>query len=103
MLAVEGLTTAAVNAHVAPLRARLLARLSETPLAAATLLNPPGEGPAARFLALQHPDAPRWAEALIAAGVIVDVRAETLRIGFGLYQDGADVDAFIDRARARLV
>jgi len=99
-LAAEGLTTAAVNAHLAPLRDRLLARVAETPLAAATLLNPPGEGPGARFLALQHAHAPRWAEALIAAGVIVDVRAETLRIGFGLYQDAADVDAFIERARS---
>lgn len=99
MLAAEGLTTVAVNAHVAPLRTRLLSRLPETPLAAAALLNPPGEGPGARFLALQHPDAPRWAEALIAAGVIVDVRGETLRIGLGLYQDLADVDAFVERAR----
>jgi selenocysteine lyase/cysteine desulfurase len=99
MLAAEGLTTAAVNAHVAPLRQRMLARLPETPLAAATLLNPPEEGPQARFLALQHPHAARWAEALIAAGVIVDVRADVLRIGCGLYQDAEDVDAFIARAR----
>jgi selenocysteine lyase/cysteine desulfurase len=99
MLAAEGLTTAAVNAHVAPLRERLLARLPETPLAAATLLNPPGDGANARFLALQHPNAAAWADALIAAGVMVDVRADILRIGFGLYQDPADVDAFIEQAR----
>jgi selenocysteine lyase/cysteine desulfurase len=114
MLAAEGLTTAAVNARLAPLRQRLLAGLPQTPLAAAALLNPPGEareraplasqaapggGGSARFLALQHPDAPRWAEALLAADAVVDVRADILRIGFGLYQDAADVDAFLARAR----
>jgi selenocysteine lyase/cysteine desulfurase len=100
MLAAEGLTTAAVNAHVAPLRERLLAALPNTPLAAATRLNPGGEGPSARFVALRHPNAPAWAEALIAQDVIVDVRADTLRIGFGLYQDAADVDALIARLQA---
>lgn len=98
MLAAEHLTTAAVNAQVAPLRERLLARLPQTPLAAAELLNPPCEGPNARFFALRSPDAPRWAEALAARDVIVDVRDETLRIGLALYQDLADVDEFIARA-----
>jgi selenocysteine lyase/cysteine desulfurase len=99
MLAAEGLTTAAVNSHVAPLRARLLDRLPETPLAAATLLNPPGPGPAARFLAFRHADAPAWAAALARRDVVVDVRGDTLRIGFGLYQDAADVDALVERLR----
>lgn len=99
MLAAEGLTTAVVNAHLAPLRARLLGRLPETPLAAARLLNPPGDTPSARFLALQHPGAARWAEALIERNVIVDVRADILRIGFGLYQDVADVDALVEHLR----
>ena len=97
-LAAAGLTTAAVNAYVAPLRDRLLARLPETPLGSAELLNPPGPGPNARFLALRSPEAVRWTEALAARDVVVDVRDETLRIGLALYHDLSDVDAFIDRA-----
>jgi selenocysteine lyase/cysteine desulfurase len=99
-LAAEGLTTAAVNAHIAPLRARLLERLAETPLGAAERLDPPGPGPQARFVALRSPNAARWAQALAARDVVVDVRGDVLRIGLGLYHDPADVDALIARARA---
>lgn len=99
MLAREGLSTATVSAHAAALRARLLERLDDTPFGAAELLNPIGQGPAPRFLALRSKDAARWQAALMAANVITDVRGDTLRIGFGLYQDQVDVDRFIALAR----
>jgi len=95
MLAGEGLTTAAVNAHVAVLRGRLLERLDATPLGKAELLNPPGEGPQARFLAFRSPHAQQWKRALEAEDIVTDVRGDVLRIGFGLYQDVADVDRLI--------
>lgn len=99
MLADEGLTTAAINAHVAPLRDRLLAGLSDTPLGAAELLNPPGDGPQARFLAFRHPRAQQWKQWLSDEDVVVDVRGDVLRIGIGLYHDPIDVDRLLEALR----
>ena len=96
MLAQEGLTTAKINAHVAGLRARFLAGIGATPLGAATLLNPPGNGPLARFLAFRDPRAQMWKKWLDAQEVSTDVRADVLRIGFGLYQDPVDVDRLLE-------
>lgn len=90
MLAAEGITTATVNAHIAPLRDQLLAGIAATPLAEATLLNPGGD-PRARFLAFRSPHAPAWKAALEAQDIVTDVRGEVLRIGFGLYHDERDV------------
>lgn len=98
MLAAEGLTTATVNAHVAPLRDRLQARLAETPLGTAEVLNPEDASPLARFLALRSPDAAALAGKLAARELMVDVRDDVLRIGLALYHDAADVDEFIARA-----
>lgn len=92
MLADEGLTTAVIAAHVAGLRDRLLAEL---PLDA-ELLNPASP---ARFLALRSPQAQQWKAALEVEDVIVDVRGDVLRIGFGLYQDMRDVDRLIEALR----
>ena len=95
MLADEGITTTTVSAHVAALRAQLLGGIGETALDEAELLNPPGEGPQARFLAFRSPHAARWQESLVAQDVITDVRGDVLRIGLGLYQDTRDVDALL--------
>ena len=96
MLAEEGLTTEAITAHTATLRDQVLAGLASTPLAEAELLNPPGPGANARFLALRHPRAAAWQAALDAEEVITDVRGDVLRIGFGLYQDARDVERLLD-------
>lgn len=90
MLAAEGIATAAVNAHIAPLREKVLDNLAATPLAEATLLNPGGD-PRARFLAFRSPNAPAWKSALEAQDIVTDVRGDVLRIGFGLYHDERDV------------
>lgn len=93
MMAREGIATVTVNAHVAPLRERLIAGLEGTPLGDAELLNPPlGRGPVARFVALRSPHAQRWQAALLERDVITDVRGDVLRIGLGLYHDERDVD-----------
>jgi selenocysteine lyase/cysteine desulfurase len=96
MLAAEGLTTAKINAHVAVLREQFLAGIGDTPLAEAELLNPPGSGPQARFLALKHPKAQDWKKWLDQQDVFTDVRGDALRIGFGLYQDPIDVERLFD-------
>jgi selenocysteine lyase/cysteine desulfurase len=92
MLADEGLTTAVIATHVAGLRDQLLATL---PIAA-ELLNPPGAGTGARFLALRTPNAARWKAELEADDIIVDVRGDVLRIGIGLYHDARDVDHLLE-------
>lgn len=92
LLAQEGLTTASIAEHVAPLKAELLERLGECGrLAEAELLNP---GSTARFLALRHPDAAAWRAALLEEDVVTDVRDDVMRIGFGLYHDPEDIDRF---------
>jgi selenocysteine lyase/cysteine desulfurase len=96
MLAGNGLTTARVSAHAAALQEQLLGALSGTPLQDAELLNPLTGGPHARFLAFRSPDAQHWYSALKAGNCITDVRGDVLRIGFGLYQDEADVDRLVD-------
>jgi selenocysteine lyase/cysteine desulfurase len=99
MLAAEGITTAVANDHVRALRESLLAELAVTPLADATLVNSPGAGPQARFLAYRSRHAAAWAEALIARDVVVDLRGDILRVGFGLYQDLEDIARFAAECR----
>ncbi|MFD1610420.1 aminotransferase class V-fold PLP-dependent enzyme [Sphingomonas tabacisoli] len=94
MLAEEGLTTAAIAAHVATLQAQLLHVIRGTALADAELLNPLSGRPHARFLAFRSPHAQQWKETLMARDVVTDVRGDVLRIGLGLYHDEADIARF---------
>ena len=60
------------------------------------MINPVvGTGPRARFLALKHGDAQAWRARLLEANVVTDVRDDTIRFGFGLYQDMEDVERLI--------
>lgn len=99
MLRAEGLGTAEVTAHAGALMARFAeataAGAAGAALARARLLNPLDGGAHARFLAYRHPDAQAWKKALLDGGVVTDVRDDTLRFGFGLYQDPEDVDALV--------
>jgi selenocysteine lyase/cysteine desulfurase len=94
MLDGNGLTTARISAHVAELQQLLVDRLRDSPLGSAELLNPPGGGPHARFLAFRSPHAQRWCADLAAKDCIVDVRGDVLRIGLGLYHDESDISRF---------
>lgn len=98
MLAREGLTTGVVSRHVAALMAKIEAGLGETVLGEADVLNPASDVGRARFLALRHRNAAKWQAALMARGVVTDVRGDVLRIGIGLYHDAKDVDALIGLA-----
>ena len=92
MLAENGLTTERISAHCAALQQRLLGSIGNTALANAELLNPLDKSPHARFLAFRSPNAERWYAELKAKNCITDVRGDVLRVGFGIYQDEADVD-----------
>lgn len=95
MLDKNGLDTARISAHCDQLKQRLVDTMGDTVLAEADLLNPPGESGQARFLAFRHAEAARWSDWLKAKDCITDVRGDVLRVGFGLYQDMDDVDAFV--------
>jgi kynureninase len=58
---------------------------------------PPGDAPRGNFLTLRNPRAQALHDRLLAAGILVDCRADRLRIGFGIHQDPDDVDAFFRR------
>jgi selenocysteine lyase/cysteine desulfurase len=97
MLKANGLTTARISEHVGTLQAQLLAAIEDTPFTQAELLNPLGGAAHARFLAFRTANAQRWHAELAAQDCITDVRGEVLRIGFGIYQDEADVNSLIVR------
>jgi selenocysteine lyase/cysteine desulfurase len=97
MLDDEGLTTADVSAWVHPLLDDLLDRVGDGQagrLRSARVLNPPEEGPRARYIAFRHPQAALWHRLLLDADVITDVRGHVLRVGLGLYHDREDVERF---------
>jgi len=103
MLEAEGLTTTAISTHVVGLQRNLLARITAGAAGSlndAVVLNPPGEAPQARFLALRHPSAQRWKQALAEKGVVVDLRDDVLRIGLSIYHDEEDLEAFCAACRA---
>ena len=90
MLDAEELDTAKISAHADGLKARFLAA---DPLPGLTVTS----APQARFLALKGAEAPALHAMLDQRDVITDLRDDVLRIGFGLYQDAANVDALLDR------
>jgi selenocysteine lyase/cysteine desulfurase len=100
MLRDEGLTTAAISAHVAALQEQLVQAIAGTALGDAALLNPLDGGPHARFLAFRSAQAGRWNAELMARDCITDVRGDVLRIGLALYHDEADIEAFAALAGA---
>jgi selenocysteine lyase/cysteine desulfurase len=89
MLAREGLSTKVICDHVTALQHRLV---SQAKMIGMTLLNPPRNGPNARFLAYDGPAAPALHHALMDRNVVTDLRATVLRIGFAPYHDENDVD-----------
>ena len=96
MLAENGLATETISRHVETLQQQLLDSLPRTALAEAELLNPLDGQAHARFLAFRSADAQGWYATLKARNCITDVRGDVLRIGFGLYQDEADVRQLIE-------
>lgn len=100
MLDEAGVTTAMVAGHARALMDRFQRAVTAGEagrLGDAELLNPLGnEAARARFLAFRHPDAQAFRARLLDANVVTDVRDDTIRFGFGLYQDEADVDRLVE-------
>lgn len=102
MLAEHGLTTAKINAHIHPLKRKLVQAIESGDagrLNRAAIINDHSGPHTARFIALRHDEAQEWKAALHAQNIITDVRADVLRIGLGLYHDAADIEAFCAAAR----
>ncbi len=88
------------HAHARALQDRFaagLAREPRGPFALESLLVAPGDPRLGNFLAFRREDAGPWCERLRGAGIVVDSRADRLRIGFGLYQSADDVDRLLER------
>jgi selenocysteine lyase/cysteine desulfurase len=100
MLKTEGLTTRAISDYCASLQNCAMDAIADTALGRADLLNPLDGKRHARFLAFRSPKAAGWQKQLLDAGCITDVRGDVLRLGFGLYQDEADVERLADLASA---
>jgi kynureninase len=97
-----GIDAARVHAHARALQARFMAAMAERPLgpfAAENLVVPLSEPSRGNFLTFAHPEADAWYQRLHAANVVTDVRGDRLRLGFGLYQTGDDVDRLVERLR----
>ena len=90
---------AAQRAYCAALQAQLVDDLAGTPLRPGQLVVDDGAA-RGRFLAFLTAEAERIERALAQAGVIVDRRGDVLRIGFGVYQDAADVTRLAAALRA---
>ncbi len=86
----RGVTVADIRAHAAGLQERFLAG-GEHP----GELIPPLPHERGNFLTFRTPRAGEIYAALHGRGVITDYRGDRFRIGFGIYQDEADVDRLI--------
>lgn len=93
----EGLTPAAIRAHALDLQAHFLELCAARELLPGAERLPPKGLPQGNFLVFRHDRAREWQRRLLAAGVLTDSREDRLRIGFGIFQDRADVAALAAR------
>ena len=80
-----GVTVDDIHQHVAALQDQLLAALDGA-------LPPPDADPRGHFLSFRLPNAGEIYQRLHDAGVVTDFRRDRLRVGLGLYHDGADIE-----------
>lgn len=94
------LTVEMMHDHAHALQAAFLDGLQKHALDLGDLLNPLEEAkPHARFLTFQSDQAGALSKALEARNVVTDYRGDRLRFGFGIYHDGADVEALLARLK----
>lgn len=92
-----GVGVAQIRAHALGLQRLFLAgRERAGPLRGLELLSP-GDAERGNFLVLRDARAQALHDALLEDDILVDCRADRLRIGFGPYQDAPDVDEFFRR------
>lgn len=95
MLLDEGLTVTAIDAHVKSLQEEFIAELDETALNG-TMLAIPAER-RGHFLTFVTPKANLWHRTMLENKIIADVRADRLRLGFGLYHGMNDVANLLEK------
>lgn len=93
-----GLSVAAIHAHATSLQRRFVMGLAAgAPLRPDQLVVPLEQPARGNFLTFDLPDAAAVHARLTALKVVTDVRGTRLRVGFGVYQTEAEVDALLDR------
>lgn len=99
-----GVGAGEVRAHGRALQAAFVAALGEAgaPLREADLLLPLDEPRRGSFLTFRRPDAAALHDRLASARIVTDVRADRLRIGFGLYHAADDAPRAARRVAAAL-
>ncbi len=98
-----GLSVGAIHHHARSLQERFLSGLERRPvsvLPASALVTPRALDHQGNFLAFRLTAAGKLGHRLREAKVEVDWRNDRLRVGFGIYQDEADVDALLERLSA---
>ena len=105
-LAKQNLTVEAIHAHVLACQDAFLTALQakDIPgLARADLLTPmPEDGCHGHFLTYRSPHSAGIHTALMAAGIVTDLRDDRLRFGFGCYHRVADMPKAVDRIATAL-
>jgi selenocysteine lyase/cysteine desulfurase len=100
----EGVTVERIHAHVRALQERFLDGLERRgtgALPVSTLVTPRSLEAQGHFLTFRLAEAAALASRLEERGVLVDVRGDRLRLGFGIYHDEGDVDQLLERLGAR--
>jgi selenocysteine lyase/cysteine desulfurase len=94
----QGITPRVALDHAHALQARFLAGLPGAGFAdwPATLMVTDAAQRVA-FLTFRRPDAAPWHARLAEANIVTDLRADRLRVGFGLYQSASCVDRLLER------
>ena len=103
LLAQLGLSVGDVHRYVGTLQEHFLDTVGDRDLPAvnpATLLPDRSWSERGHFLTFQVPEAATVYQGLHDREVITDYRGDRLRLGFGLYQDGGDVEELCDRLSA---
>jgi kynureninase len=96
-LQAEGIDVKQIRAHVLALQQQFLRERDRGgPMRGLELLSP-GDAQRGNFLVLRDAQAQALHDALLKHDILVDCRADRLRIGFGLYQSPSDVDEFFRR------
>jgi len=93
MLLEQGLDVAAIHAHVKALQERFLQERDQRNFDIGELVPSTEATRRGHFLTFRSPRASAYYEQLAKRDIVVDVRGDRLRFGFGLYHDMEDVVA----------
>jgi selenocysteine lyase/cysteine desulfurase len=95
-----GTDVARIRAHVRELQRRFLDARQRGGWLQGLELALADERTRGSFLVFRDARAAELHDRLLAAGILVDCRADRLRVGFGLHQEAADVDEFFRRVQS---